>query len=117
MGHAGFRLFFIAAKEFEPVEAHLNLGYIRKENTGHERDDIWLASLAVEYKIRKDLKLLGETGIERNPSQNSNTPLAFLSGGLAYDLSEKISVDASVASGLTEPEVDTLFMVGVTFAF
>jgi len=116
-GRTGYRLFFIASREFGPVEIDFNLGYIRNENVRHDREDIWLASMAVEYEITKAFELLFEIGIERNPVANSINHPAFVSGGLAYEISETVTVDASVAFGLTDPQVDTLYMLGITFSF
>src|SRR4030065_658913 len=42
-GKATYSLFFIASQEMDPWAFHLNLGYIRNENTLDEEKDLWNA--------------------------------------------------------------------------
>lgn len=116
-GRATYRLFFITTKEMEPLAFHLNLGYIRNENKAGERTDLWHASVAAEAKLVKDLKAVANIGMETNPASGSTTHPAFALGGLIYELSEKISLDAGVKFGLTKPETDVSYLTGVTIKF
>lgn len=116
-GRTTYRLFFITTREFEPWALHLNLGYVRNENNGGDRSDLWHASLAGEVELVKDLKAVANLGIETNPTTGSGTHPAFALGGLIYDLSEKISLDAGVKLGLTKPEADVSYLAGVTIKF
>lgn len=116
-GRAGYRLFFLGTKEFEPVAIHANLGYIRNENTFSEREDLWHASIAAEVEIISGLKLMANVGAERNPDPSSNTHPAFALGGISYDVSERITLDAGVKYGLTSTEDDWTALAGLTIAF
>lgn len=116
-GRAGYRMFFIATKELDPAAFHLNLGYLRNENNAGERRDIWHASLAAEYEVVKNLKLLANIGAERNPASDSDNHPAFALGGIAYSLSERITFDAGVKFGLTSPEIDMTYLTGLTVKF
>lgn len=117
VGRTAYRMFFIASKELEPVALHFNLGYIRNDNNVDEHRDIWHASLAVEYGVMKDLKLLANVGIERNPGTESENHPAFALGGISYNVSERITVDAGVKYGLTSPETDWTYLAGMTIKF
>jgi hypothetical protein len=116
-GRATGRIFFITSKEIEPWAFHLNLGYIRNENKGEDRADLWHASAAAQVELVKDLKAVANIGIETNPASGSGTHPVFALGGLIYDLSEKISLDAGVKFGLTKPETDISYLAGVTIKF
>lgn len=113
-GRTAYRMFFIATKELEPVALHLNLGYIRNENNADEHRDIWHASLAAEYEVIKDLKLLANVGMVSNPASDSSKHPAFALGGVSYNVSERITVDAGVKFGLTSPETDVTYLAGIT---
>lgn len=116
-GHTDYRLFLIASKEFEPVALHFNLGYVRHENNTDERKDIWHASIAAEVEVIKDLKLLTNVGIERNLAADRENHPAFILGGISYDVSERITVDAGVKYGLTSPETEWTYLAGLTIKF
>lgn len=116
-GRTSYRLFFITTRELEPWAFHLNIGYIRNENNGGDRSDLWHASAAAEVELVKDLKAVANIGIETNPASDSSTHPAFALGGLIYELSEKISLDAGVKFGLTKPEADVSYLAGVTIKF
>ena len=64
-GRAGYRLFFLGTKEFEPFAVHANLGYISNENKFGERLDLWHASIACEFEVLSGLKLMANLGAER----------------------------------------------------
>ncbi|MGV8057580.1 MAG: transporter [Smithellaceae bacterium] len=116
-GRTAYRMFFIASKELEPVALHLNLGYIRNENNVDEHRDIWHASLAAEYEVIKDLKLLANVGTESNPASDSSNHPTFALGGVSYNVSERITVDAGIKFGLTSPETDATYLAGMTIKF
>lgn len=116
-GRATYRMFFIGTKEFGPAAFHVNLGYIRNENNDGERKDIWHASIAAEVEVIKDLKLLANAGIERNPAFDVNSHPAFALGGISYDVSEKITINAGVKHGLTASEADWTYLAGLTIKF
>jgi len=116
-GHTHYRMFLIASKSFEPVALHFNLGYIRHQNNDDERKDIWHASMAAEVEVIKNLKLLANMGIERNPASDSENHPAFILGGISYDVSERITVDAGIKYGLTSPETEWTYLTGLTIKF
>lgn len=116
-GRVGYSLFFITTKEIEPWAFHLNLGYIRNENKVDERKDLWHASLAGEFEVVKDLKVVGNIGVERNPDKGSNTHPAFILGGLIYSISEDLDIEIGVKGGLNKPETDLTILAGIASRF
>ncbi len=116
-GRAGYRLFFLGTKEFEPFAVHANLGYISNENKFGERLDLWHASIACEFEVLSGLKLMANLGAERNPDPGSNNHPAFALGGISYAISERIALDAGVKYGLTSTEDDWTALTGLSMTF
>ena len=92
-GKATYHLFFIATKEMKPWALHFNLGYIRNENTLDENRNLWHASLAAVLDVAKNLKAVGNIGIQTNADRNATVHPAFILGGLVYSISENFDVD------------------------
>jgi len=80
-GLLGGHLFLIASQELGSWAFHGNLGYIRNENKVDERKDIWHASFAATWEVIKNLKLVADIGIERNPDEDAKNDPAFIIGG------------------------------------
>lgn len=116
-GRTKYNLFFVSTKEIKPWAFHLNLGYKRNENKANERMDIWHASIASEVEVVKDLKLVGNIGMERNTDKSSNVNPAFILGGLIYSISEKVDIDFGIKGGLNKPETDYSVLAGLVFRF
>lgn len=116
-GEVGYSIFFIATKELDPWAFHLNLGYGRIENTVDERTDIWYVSLASELKVFSWMKAVVNIGAEKNPDKQSETPPAFILGGLIFSVTEHLDLDIGVKGGLTASEDDYSILAGMTFRF
>jgi hypothetical protein len=101
----------------EPFAVHVNAGYILNENNADERKDIWHVSVACEVEVIKDLKLLANIGMQRNPAPDSENHPAFVLGGISYDVSEAITMDAGIKYGLTFTEIDWTYLAGFTMKF
>lgn len=116
-GKAAYSLFFIASKEMAPWAFHVNLGYIRNENTLDEEKDLWHASIASTVAVSENLKVAANLGIESNPSKLSDTDPAFFLAGLIYTLSENLDLDCGIKYGLNDPETDYTVLAGLTWKF
>lgn len=116
-GRLTYHLFFIGTQEIKPWMFHLNLGYIRNENKLDENKDLWHVSFASTLEVIKNLKLVGNIGLERNTDSNLNSPNAFLLGGVIYSLSENFDIDFGVKSGLTKSEEDYTILAGIAWRF
>jgi hypothetical protein len=116
-GLLGSHLFLIGSKELGSWTFHGNLGYIRNENKVDERKDIWHASFATTWEAIKNLKLVADIGIERNPDEDAKDDPVFLIGGIIYSVNENFDVDFGAKYGLTTSETDFSLLAGVTFRF
>jgi len=119
-GRPSYGLAFITTKELGAWAFHFNLGYTRNEYKLREdketnRKDIWHVSFASEVEVVKDLKLVGNIGIERNPEKASSRHPAFILGGFIYSISENIDIDWGVKAGLNKPETDFTILFGMVF--
>jgi hypothetical protein len=116
-GKMTYYLYLIASKEITPWSFHINLAYIRNDNTGDDRKDIWHASLASTVDVMKSLKLVGDMGVETNPDNSSTKPPVYILGGLIYSLSDNFDIGMGVKGGLTKPETDIAVRGGITWRF
>ncbi|MGV8057062.1 MAG: transporter [Smithellaceae bacterium] len=116
-GRVGGHLFLIGSKELGTWAFHANLGYIRNENKADEQKNLWHASLATTWEVVKNLKLVGNIGIERNPDDNAKSDPAFLIGGVIYSVAENIDLDCGAKYGLNSSETDLSLMAGIAIRF
>ncbi len=116
-GRATGTFFFITTKDWEFWTVHANLGYKRNENNLDQREDIWHASVAGEWKVVKDLRIVANIGAERNPDKTSRTNPAFALGGFIYALSKDIDISIGLKGGLNEAEMDYTVLGGITLRF
>jgi hypothetical protein len=112
-----YYLYFIASKEMNPWALHFNLAYIRSDNKRDERKDIWHASVASTVDVMKNLKLMGDVGVESNPDGSSSAPPVYILGGLIYSVRENLDIGLGVRGGLTKPETDIAVRGGITWRF
>lgn len=116
-GRATYSLFFIATKELQPLTFHLNLGYIRNENKFDAQRDLWHASLASEIGVARDLRLVGNIGIERTVEKDSDVHPAFILAGLIYGVAGNFDIDAGIKFGLNRAEADYTLLAGIAWRF
>lgn len=119
-GKSAYSLFCIATKEAEPWAFHGNIGIIRNENDPQwvdEEKNLWHASVAAEFAATKSLRIVGNVGMEKNPEKGASDNPAFGILGVIYSLTPDFEIDAGVKQGLTDPEMDTTLLAGVTFRF
>lgn len=116
-GQLGGHFFLMASQELGSWAFHGNAGYIRNENKNEERKDLWHASVAATWEAIKDLKLVANIGIERNPDDATSNNPAFLIGGFIYSLTENFDVDLGVKCGLSRSETDISLMTGIAYRF
>mgnify|MGYP001354262928 CR=1 FL=1 len=116
-GKATYSLFFVTSKEMDPWGFHLNLGYIRNENTLDEEKDLWHASIASTLALTENLTAVANLGVESNAEKLASTDPAFVLAGLIYTLSEEIALDCGIKYGLNDRETDRTVLAGVTWKF
>ena len=116
-GKMTYYLYFIASGERNPWAFHLNLAYIRNDNTEDDRKDIWRASFASTVDLLKNVKLAADAGVESNADSASKTPLVYMLVGLIYSPRADFDIGLGVKGGLTRPEPDVAVRGGITYRF
>ncbi len=116
-GHLGGHLFLVATQELGSWTFHGNLGYMLNENRMEERKDLWHASVAATWEAMKNLKLIANAGIERNPADGAADDPAFLIGGVIYTIREDVDIDVGVKYGLSKSETDLSLLAGIAYRF
>ena len=116
-GRVTYHLDFIATKEIKPWDFHFNLGYTRNENGVHERENLWKVSLAGVLDVARNLKAIGNVGIERNTDRASHRDPAFVLGGLIYSIRESLDIDIGVRMGINRRGTDYSVPAGITWKF
>jgi len=119
-GKVSYSTFFITTKEAEPWAFHFNAGYVRNEyklqaDEDANRKDIWHVSLASQVEVAKDLNVVANIGMERNPDRTSDTQPAFVLGGVIYSIAENLDVDMGIKAALNKPEVDYAVLAGIAW--
>jgi hypothetical protein len=112
-----YYLIFITSKEMNPWSFHLNLAYIRNNNTRDDRPDLGHASFASTVEMVKKLKLVGEIGVESNPAPPSTNPPAYILGGLIWSPKGNLDLGLGIKAGLTNSETDITIRGGITWRF
>jgi hypothetical protein len=116
-GRATYYLYLVGSKEIKPWAFHVNFAYIRNDNKADDRKDLWHASLASTVDVAKNLKLVGDIGVETNPDRSSSTLPAYVLGGFIYSPKENFDIGLGVKGGLTNPETDISVRGGITWRF
>ncbi len=116
-GRLGGRLFLIGTKALEPCALHANLGYIRNENKNDWHKDLWHVSGAVTWDVVKDLKLVANAGMERNPDNTGASDSAFLIGGVIYSFASNLDIDIGAKYDWNSSETEISLMAGMAFRF
>lgn len=116
-GRATYSAFFITTKELDPWAFHLNLGYTRNENKADERKNLWHGSLTAVYNLTEKIRLVGNTGLERNTDRNVDTNPAYVLGGLIYSGLENIDIFFGPKVALNKPETDYSVLAGMAWRF
>jgi len=116
-GKATYSFFFVTSKEMDPWGFHLNLGYVRNENTLDEERDLWHASIASTVALTENLVAVANLGVESNSDKLAGTDPAFFLVGLVYALSEELDLDCGIKYGLNDPETDSTVLAGLTWKF
>lgn len=116
-GKVTYSLYFISTKEFKPAKFHLNLAYLRNNNTIEERKNLWYVSLAGEAPVTEKLTLIGNVGVQTNSDPASTTPPAFILGGINYSVTTTFDLNFGIKAGLNRPETDYAFLAGLAWRF
>jgi hypothetical protein len=121
-GREAYGITFVSTFEREEWCVSANVGYLYNDyGLPSDRDayrrDIWSASLSGQYEIFEKVWLVGEVGVLTNPNAASDTPPAFINGGLIYELTKTVDLDIGYRYGLTKPMFDHSISGAITVRF
>ncbi len=116
-GKVDYGVLFIASADREPWEVHVNIGYLRNENTLGERKDLWRVSLAAQYEVIEHVKLCADIGRQTNRDRTSEVEPAYLLGGVIYSIGKDVDLSLGVKVGLNSAETDLSILPGITYRF
>jgi hypothetical protein len=118
-GEPDLGLVAIASKEFTPVTAHINFGYIFIGNPPlMDLPDQIRYALGLELQtIEESLALIGEISGGTEIGNSASKGILTLLGGIHYKFDQTAGVDASVGFGLTDDSPDYLVHFGFTYLF
>lgn len=109
--------FLISSIDISPFIINANIGYLRNANKCGDALDIWHISVDADYSATKELHVIANTGLEKNPDISVITNPAFGLIGLYYCLSENCEISAGYKHGITFTETDHAFIYGLTLRF
>jgi hypothetical protein len=121
-GREAYGITFISTFDREAWCVSVNLGYLYNDyglqsDRETHRQDIWSASLSGQYRVIEKVWLAGEAGVLSNPNVTSDTPPAFINGGLIYELTKNVDLDIGYRYGLTKPMFDHSISGAITVRF
>lgn len=109
----------VASKEFTPVTAHINFGYIFIGNPPFkDLADQLLYALGLELKTEEEpLSLIAELSGNSETGRTASRETLTIQGGAAYRVAGSFSFDASMGFGVTKDSPDYLINAGFTYLF
>lgn len=113
-GRASAGVSLVSTMELDPWNFDLQFGYRNNRNRVEERRDLYQISSAVTYQVSPRWRVGTDIGVGTNPDPASNTPPAFLLGGVIYQLSDLVDLDFGVKAGLNRAADDYGVLAGVT---
>lgn len=115
-GKATGRLYLLATRQAGPLALHLNLGYIRNNNSLGQRQDLFHLSGAGEWKCLPSFKLVGDLGIESRRQTGGQDP-AYALAGVIWSPLERLDLDAGIKKVMNSPAKEYALSTGVTTRF
>ncbi len=112
-GTTDYGLFLNASKAFGKTKLHGNVGYSSLEDS----DDSIFLGISIEHSISDSLTLIGEIWTDMPTDSNDADDVAEVLGGVAYDVSDTITLDFGIGTGLHKEDIDLRYTLGATYHF
>jgi hypothetical protein len=97
---------------------HLHLGYTHNShNEPEERTHIYHASVAVEYSVSEQLRLVSDASIKSNAERSGHPRVGSMVLGFVYSVTPDLDLDLGYRKGLTEPAFDYAWLTGLALRF
>ncbi len=111
-GTTDYGLFLNASKKFGKIQLNGNIGYSFLEDS----DDSVFLGASIEQSISGSLTLIAEIWTDM-PTDSSNDDVAEVLGGVTYDISDAITLDFGIGTGLHTEDIDLRYTFGATYNF
>lgn len=116
-GELNWSTFLVTSFENDPWGYHIHLGYVRNKNVHGERNVIHHTSVALTYALRDDWMLVADLGTFTTPDPAFDENTSFLILGAIYSLTDDLDLDFGVKRGVSEPETDVTWLLGLAWRF
>lgn len=113
-GDTVWSLFLVSSYKLEEWNFLLHLGHVHHNNTFNERVDLWHASAAVTWQATDQLKLIVDTGTNRNTERFATDDPVFVIGGLIYSPVENFDLDLGYRTTAVEGSREHALLAGMT---
>lgn len=119
-GRSNVLVTLIASYDAFPWTLHANAGVVQNrfrlaDANDANRRTLWRASAAAWYAVNPGLKIVMDTGIERNAEKNSQRNPGFVLAGVIYSPRSTLDFDVGIKRSLNEVTPQRQAGVGVTF--
>jgi hypothetical protein len=114
VGRTTWTLYLITAYELEKWSFLLHCGHVHHNNTFNERVDLWHASAAVNWQATDKLKLILDTGIDRNTEHHADDDPVFVVGGLIYSPAANLDLDLGYRTTAVDGTRERALLAGAT---
>jgi len=113
-GDTVWTLYLVSGYALEKWNFLLHLGHVHHNNTFNERVNLWHASAAVTWQAAERLKLIFDTGIDRNVERFATDDPVFVIGGLIYSPVDDFDLDLGYRAAVVEDVREHALLAGLT---
>jgi len=111
-GTTDYGAFMNASKRLGKITVNTNIGY----NFREEASDSTFVGASLDYKVTDTLSLISEIWAEVPTKADIHQTTEILAGA-TYDLSDGITLDMGIGTGLSSDDIDVRYTAGVTYSF
>jgi hypothetical protein len=113
-GDTVWSLYLVSSYALAKWNFLLHLGHVHHNNTFNERVNLWHASAAVTWQASEQLKLILDTGIDRNVERFATDDPVFVIGGLIYSPVDDFDLDLGYRTTAVEGTREHALLAGLT---
>lgn len=114
VGRTAWTLYLVSGYTLERWDFLLHLGHVHHNNTFNERVDLWHASAAVAWQATERLKLILDSGIDRNTERHATDDPVFVIGGLIYSPVANLDLDLGYRTTAVDGWRERALLAGAT---
>lgn len=116
-GKLNYSVFLVTSFDNAPWGYHIHIGYVRNRNVHDERNVLHHTSVALTYAVKDDWLLVADLGTLTATERGVDDDSSFLILGAIYSVTENFDLDFGVKRGISEPETDVTWLLGLAWRF